>query len=134
MAVPATFLRRYAAYSVDVAIVLVIAVPLVAWQLHAVPAAFDAAVATLQQRLFELLDGVLVQRIHRAEADQFLRVLRHVSGHVLVGHEHADVAGPEAEDDGLVDRCHGGPVRVEIDRDLERRVVRRDPRVLDEGV
>ena len=59
MAVPATFLRRYAAYSVDVAIVLVIAVPLVAWQLHAVPAAFDAAVATLQQRLFELLDGAL---------------------------------------------------------------------------
>lgn len=59
MAVPATFLRRYAAYSVDVAIVLVIAVPLVAWQLGDVPAAFDMAVASLQQRLFELFDSAL---------------------------------------------------------------------------
>ena len=59
MAAPATFLRRYAAYSVDVAIVLVIAVPLVAWQLGDVPAAFDMAVASLQQRLFELFDSAL---------------------------------------------------------------------------
>ena len=60
MDAPATFWRRYAAYSVDVAAVVVIAVPLLAWQMAGVPAAFDAAVEALQLRLWDLLDGALM--------------------------------------------------------------------------
>ena len=60
MDAPATFWRRYAAYSVDVAAVAVIAVPLLAWQMADVPAAFDAAVEALQLRLWDLLDGALM--------------------------------------------------------------------------
>ena len=59
MAVPATFARRYAAYSIDAAIVAAIAVPLVAWTLRDVPAAFDAIVAALQTRMWELADTLL---------------------------------------------------------------------------
>ena len=63
MAVPATFTRRYAAYSADVAIVAAIALPLVAWGLREFPAAFEAAVTGLQMRMWELADTLVHETV-----------------------------------------------------------------------
>lgn len=63
MAVPATFARRYAAYSADAALVAAIAVPLLAWTLRDVPATFDATVAALQMRLWELAETLVYEPV-----------------------------------------------------------------------
>jgi uncharacterized RDD family membrane protein YckC len=59
MAAPADFLRRTVAWSVDVALVVVIAVPLLAWQFAGLPAEFAAAVDAMQARIEALLLAAL---------------------------------------------------------------------------
>lgn len=59
MAAPAAFLRRAVAYSVDLALVAVIAVPLLAWQFADLPAEFAAAVDAMRVRLETLLYAAL---------------------------------------------------------------------------
>ena len=56
---PAGFWRRYAAYSLDVTIVLGLALPLAWPRLADARAAFDTALAKLQMRLWELFDLAL---------------------------------------------------------------------------
>jgi uncharacterized RDD family membrane protein YckC len=59
MAAPADFLRRTVAYSVDLALVAVIAVPLLAWQFAGLPAEFAALVEAMQARIEALLLAAL---------------------------------------------------------------------------
>lgn len=59
MGSPAPFWRRYAAYSLDAAIVLALALPPLAWLLRAFPAALRATMDALQMRIWELFDASL---------------------------------------------------------------------------
>ena len=68
--------------------------------------------------MLQLLDGIRILRVDRAEADQLLRMAIDVGRHVLVRHQHADVPRAEAEHDGAIHGRHRCPVRVEVDGDL----------------
>lgn len=59
MGTPAPFWRRYAAYSLDVAIVLALALAPLAWLLRAFPTALRATMDALQMRIWELFDASL---------------------------------------------------------------------------
>lgn len=59
MARPSPFLRRYAAYSLDVLIVVLLAMPVIAWELRGLPKALDAAIAALELRIGVLLGELL---------------------------------------------------------------------------
>ncbi len=72
MGMPAPFWRRYAAYSLDLAIVGLLALPLLAWRLHAVPAALEAAIVALQARIAELLEASLDAAITLPELARLL--------------------------------------------------------------
>lgn len=56
---PAGFWRRYAAYSLDIVVVLGLALPLAWPRLAGAGAVFDAGLLDLQMRLFELFDQAL---------------------------------------------------------------------------
>src|SRR5215831_1693983 len=68
--------------------------------------------------MVELLDGIRILRIDRAEADQFLGVTRDVFGNVLVRHQDAHMSCTKAKHYGAINGLHGGPVAVEIDMDI----------------
>src|SRR5687768_17432547 len=71
MGPPAPFWRRYAAYSLDGAIVALLALPLLAWLLRGFPAALAAAMAALQQRMLEQMIAAMDQ-----PADPFALAIR----------------------------------------------------------
>jgi hypothetical protein len=72
--------------------------------------------------VIQLLHGIVIVRIHRAEADQLFRVPLHIAGDILVRNHVADVMGAKAEDDSPVHRTHGCPMLVQVYHQLLRRV------------
>lgn len=79
MGLPAPFWRRYAAYSLDLTIVFLLALPLLAWELRDLPTAFGSGITALQMRILELFDASLT-----APTDPFELARRWSTDSVLV--------------------------------------------------